>query len=130
MQASRFGTLDDGNETGHAQRIVRELYQRYEKQLQRWRDYRKLFCFLFFVAWYLATLYIQRSANVAFMVHSTLDDVLNPRVKVMQTQADVYTWLTNTLNVREQRGGGRRPACFCCRERRHQVDIDGLPPFA
>lgn len=99
LDATRFESLEDGNESGHAQKIVRELYQRYEKQLQRWRDYRKLFSFLFFVAWYLATLYMQRSANTAYMVHSTLSDVLNPGVTVMKTQDEVYIWLTKTLKV-------------------------------
>jgi len=89
----------ENSETGQAQRIVRDLYFRYEKQLQRWRDYRTLFCFLFFVGWYLATLYLQRSANTAYMVHSTLDEVLYPGSNYMQSTADVHKWLGNTLEA-------------------------------
>jgi hypothetical protein len=94
--------LEDGNEAGHAQKIVRELYQRYEKQLQRWRDYRKLFAFLFFVAWYLATLYLQRDSDTAYMVHSTVNDVLSPgnNVKSFRSTDEVYTWLKNAITVR------------------------------
>ncbi|KAG1658655.1 hypothetical protein FOA52_007861 [Chlamydomonas sp. UWO 241] len=96
-QRQDFDGLDAGD-AGQAQRIVRELYFRYEKQLQRWRDYRTLFCFLFFVGWYLATLYLERSANMAFMVHSTLDDVLVPTTKVMQSTSQVHDWLSSTLD--------------------------------
>lgn len=50
--ATRFQHLDDQNdEAAHAQQIVKELYHRYEKQQQRWRDYRTLFAFLAFIAW-------------------------------------------------------------------------------
>lgn len=50
--ATRFQHLDDQNdEAAHAQQIVKELHHRYEKQQQRWRDYRTLFAFLAFIAW-------------------------------------------------------------------------------
>lgn len=78
---------------------MKELYHRYEKQQQRWRDYRTLFGFLVFVAWFLATLYLQRSADVAFQVHSTMDDVLSPGVKSMQSTNEIYAWLSNTLKA-------------------------------
>lgn len=99
VDAHRFDALEDGNEAGHAQKIVRELYQRYEKQLQRYRDYRKLFCFLFFVAWYLATLYLQRDANTSYMVHSTVNDVLTPgaTMKHYRSTDEVYAWLKNAI---------------------------------
>lgn len=48
---------------------------------------------------YLATLYLQRQASVAYMVHSTLDDVLNPGTTTMQSTDEVYSWLTTTLQV-------------------------------
>ena len=41
---------------------------RYLKQKQRWRDYLKLFSFLAFVALYLAVLFLQRNAQVAYQV--------------------------------------------------------------
>lgn len=108
-QRQDFGGLD-ASDAGQAQRIVRELYFRYEKQLQRWRDYRTLFGFLFFVGWYLATLYLERSANMAYMVHSTLDDVLVPSNKVMQSSSQVHEWLADTLEVRLARDDTR--ACM------------------
>lgn len=97
--ASRFEALEDGNEAGHAQKIVKELYHRYEKQTQRYRDYRKLALFLFFVAWYLATLYLQRDANTSYMVHSTVDSVLQPgeTVKNLRSTDEVYKWLNNAV---------------------------------
>ena len=49
--ATRFQHLDDQDEAAHAQQIVKELHHRYEKQQQRWRDYRTLFAFLAFIAW-------------------------------------------------------------------------------
>ena len=78
---------------------MKELYHRYEKQQQRWRDYRTLFGFLVFVAWFLATLYLQRSADVAFQVHSTMTDVLDPGTASMKSTDEIYAWLSNTLTV-------------------------------
>lgn len=99
MEASRM-RLEEGDGASHAQRIVRELYQRYQKQLQRWRDYRNLFGFLGFVALFLAVLYLQRQANTAYKVHATLEDVLVPEDNVMQDIDSVYTWLNGILTVR------------------------------
>ena len=98
--------MEDGENSSHAQKIVRELYFRYQKQQQRWKDYRNLFFFLSFVAWFLATLYLQRSANIAFQVHSTLDSVLTPSISATQSTADVYSWLQRTLTVRHVGYGG------------------------
>ncbi len=83
----------------HAQRIVKELYVRYKKQMQRWRDYRNLFFFLAFLALYLAVLYLQRQANTAYQVHATMNDVLVPSATTMSSTDDVYAWLKNLLQV-------------------------------
>lgn len=91
--------MEEGNGTSHAQRIVKELYIRYQKQLQRWRDYRNLFVFLGFVALFLAVLYTQRQANTAYKVHATLSDVLVPSDTVMGSTDDVYKWIEDLLNV-------------------------------
>ncbi len=77
------------------------LQMRYQKQLQRWRDYRNLFSFLGFVALFLAVLYTQRQADTAFKVYSTLSDVLVPSDNVMGSTDDVYSWLTGVLTVCE-----------------------------
>uniref|UniRef100_A0A7S0NBN4 Polycystin cation channel PKD1/PKD2 domain-containing protein n=1 Tax=Chlamydomonas leiostraca TaxID=1034604 RepID=A0A7S0NBN4_9CHLO len=97
QDANRF-RMEEGDGTSHAQRIVKELYLRYQKQLQRWRDYRNLFFFLAFVALFLAVLYTQRQANTAFKVHATLSDVLVPSDTVMGSTDDVYQWLKDLLN--------------------------------
>jgi hypothetical protein len=92
--------LENGEGTGQAQAIVRELYFRYEKQLLRWKDYRNLFVFLGFVVLFLAVLYLQRSASIAFKVHDTIDSVVVPKSTSMQSTDDVYTWLDGLLTVR------------------------------
>ncbi|GIL76287.1 hypothetical protein Vretimale_5865 [Volvox reticuliferus] len=89
--------LEEGDGTAQAQLIVRELYLKYEKQLQRWKDYRNLFLFLGFVLHFLAILYLQRSADIAYKVHSTVESVVLPGDNVMQNTDDVYGWLKNLL---------------------------------
>ncbi|GLI64894.1 hypothetical protein VaNZ11_008286 [Volvox africanus] len=89
--------LEEGDGTAQAQVIVRELYLKYEKQLQRWKDYRNLFLFLGFVMHFLAILYLQRSADIAYKVHSTVQSVVLPGDNVMQNTDDVYGWLKNLL---------------------------------
>lgn len=56
--------------------LVQELYSsidvrhimvcRYRKQTKRWQDYIRLFGFLIFVALFLAVLFLQRNAQVAY----------------------------------------------------------------
>ncbi len=91
--------LEEGDGTAHAQRIVRELYLIYEKQLQRWKDYRNLFAFLGFVALFLAVLYLQRNADISYKVHNTVESVVLPADNVMQTTDEVYSWLDGLLTV-------------------------------
>ena len=81
------------------QAVVRELYQRYQKQLQRWADYRNLFLFLSFCALFLGVLYAQRSAQVAYQVHHTIQSVVAPQSATMQSTGDVYAWLQGLLQV-------------------------------
>ncbi len=52
----------------YAQRVVRQIYQRWQAQLQRWADYRNLFLFLAFIALYLGVLYAQRNAHISYQV--------------------------------------------------------------
>ena len=99
--------LEEGDGTRHAQRIVRELYLRYEKQLQRWKDYRNLFVFLGFVALFLAVLYLQRNADIAYKVHSTVESVVVPEDDVMQNTDEVYQWLNDLLTVSVENGKSR-----------------------
>ncbi|KAG2493793.1 hypothetical protein HYH03_008013 [Edaphochlamys debaryana] len=53
--------------------------------------------FLFFVGWYLAVLYLERNAQVAYKVHNTVESVVVPRDKNMQDTDAVYTWLNGLL---------------------------------
>ena len=99
--------------TSHAQRIVKELYVRYQKQLQRWRDYRNLFVFLAFVALFLAVLYEQRQANISYKVHATLTDVLVPESDVLGSTDDVYGWLRDLLTVSAACFRLQASACGC-----------------
>ncbi len=41
---------------------------RYRKQTKRWQDYIRLFGFLLFVSLFLAVLFLQRNAQVAYQV--------------------------------------------------------------
>ncbi len=92
--------LEEGDGTTQAQTIVRELYALYQKNLQRWKDYRALFVFLGFIALFLAVLYLQRQSHVAYTVYSTVESVVVPKDKVMQDSGAVYQWLDNLLTVR------------------------------
>jgi hypothetical protein len=87
---------------------VRELYQRYRRQLQRWADYRNLLLFLSFCALFLGVLYAQRSAQVAYQVYNTVESVVAPASLTMQSTAEVYSWLRSLLQVRVG-GWGRAP---------------------
>jgi hypothetical protein len=91
------------------QLVVRELYQRYRRQLQRWADYRNLGLFLSFCALFLGVLYAQRSAQVAYQVHSTLESVVAPERLSMQSTDEVYGWLQSLLQV----GGAGLPRRRC-----------------
>uniref|UniRef100_A0A7S0YB92 Polycystin cation channel PKD1/PKD2 domain-containing protein n=1 Tax=Polytomella parva TaxID=51329 RepID=A0A7S0YB92_9CHLO len=84
-------------ETTAAQKVVQELYNRYEKQRQRWRDYRNLFGFFGFVALFLATLYLQRDARTSYGVLSTLSTVLLPSQTNYQSTNDLYNWLSGVV---------------------------------
>lgn len=81
-----------------AQKIARELQDKYEKQLQRWIDYRNLFMFILFVALYLGVLYSQRNAQTAYQVHSTLSTVV-PGVLFMDTSRATLLWVKTFLKV-------------------------------
>lgn len=93
VETSRY-RMEEGDGTSHAQIIVKELYLRYQKQLQRWRDYRNLFFFLAFVALFLAVLYTQRQANTAYQVHATMGSVLLPSDTVSYTRSASRQWLS------------------------------------
>lgn len=95
--------MDDGlPEELDPQLVVRALYQRYQKQLQRWADYRNLFLFLSFCALFLGVLYAQRSAQVAYKVYNTIESLVVPETKTMQSTDDVYSWLQGLLQVRRR----------------------------
>lgn len=86
-------------ESTRAQQIIAAVYRRWLLQLQRWADYRALFGLLAFITLYLGVLYAQRGAHIAYQVHSTISSVVVPASTTMQSQADVYGWLQNLLQV-------------------------------
>lgn len=71
---------------------MRELYVRYDRQLQRWKDYRNLVAFLAFVGLFLATLFLQRQAVDAYKVYNTIATTVLPdggETQVMQEKGQV-----------------------------------------
>ncbi|KAK9819873.1 hypothetical protein WJX72_003501 [[Myrmecia] bisecta] len=91
--------LEEGDKPSRALQVVRELHTRYQKQVQRWQDYIKLFTFLGFVALFLAVLFLQRNAQVAYQVHNTISTVIVPGSNVYESSDDVYSWLQGTLTT-------------------------------
>lgn len=85
---------------GPTRQILRTIYHKWHRQIQRWDDYRSLFSLMAFTAVFLWVLYAQRGATVGYQVHSTIAAVVMPGSSVLQSTADVYSWLQNLLQVR------------------------------
>lgn len=62
---------------GQAQAIVKELYTRYKRQLDRWKDYRSLFLFLAFVAVFLG----EQLVSQRLLLHNAMFKLLNVAVQ-------------------------------------------------
>eukprot|EP00873_Tetraselmis_striata_P015466 jgi/Tetstr1/435730/TSEL_024629.t1 len=92
-----YEDLDHNERAGRAVQVVRELYKRYQKQTERWENYIQLFSFLIFVAVFLSVLFMQRNAQVAYSVHSTIKSTLVPESTTLSSSAEVLTWLQETL---------------------------------
>lgn len=98
VQAPAFDA--SGVQLSRGQQLVREIYRKWRKQLQRYVDYRNLFLFLAFIALFLGVLYSQRDAHTSYQVHSTIASVVLPANNILQSSNDVYTWLSGLLQVR------------------------------
>jgi hypothetical protein len=85
---------------GPTRQILRSIYHKWQRQVQRWADYRSLFSLMAFIAVFLGVLYAQRGATVGYQVHSTIALVVMPGSSSLQSTADVYSWLQNLLQVR------------------------------
>lgn len=85
---------------GPRRQILRAIYHKWQRQIQRWADYRSLFSLMGFIAVFLGVLYAQRGATVGYQVHSTIAAVVVPGNTVLQSTADVYSWLQGLLQVR------------------------------
>jgi hypothetical protein len=85
---------------GPTRRILSAIYHKWQRQIQRWADYRSLFSLMGFIAVFLGVLYAQRGATVGYQVHSTIAAVVVPGNNVLQSTADVYSWLQGLLQVR------------------------------
>ena len=55
---------------------------------------------MFRVALFLAVLYLQRNAHIAYKVHSTIESVVLPETDTMQDTDSVYGWLQQLLQAR------------------------------
>jgi hypothetical protein len=84
---------------GPTRQILRIIYHKWQRQIQRWDDYRSLFSLMAFIAVFLGVLYAQRGATVGYQVHSTIAAVVMPSSSVLQSTAEVYSWLQNLLQV-------------------------------
>lgn len=84
---------------GPTRQILRTIYHKWQRQIQRWADYRSLFSLMAFIAVFLGVLYAQRGATVGYQVHSTIAAVVLPQSSMLQSTADVYAWLQNLLQV-------------------------------
>mmetsp|Transcript_27128 Transcript_27128/g.48350 ORF Transcript_27128/g.48350 Transcript_27128/m.48350 type:complete len:1606 (-) Transcript_27128:382-5199(-) len=92
-----FDDVGVEDRAGRAVQVVRELYRRYQKQTERWENYIQLFSFLIFVAVFLSVLFLQRNAQVAYSVHSTIKSTLVPESTTLSSSSEVLTWLQSTL---------------------------------
>jgi hypothetical protein len=103
MQATttKSSSLDSQHQLqGPAREVLRTIYRKWQRQIQRWADYRSLFSLIAFIAVFLGVLYAQRGATVGYQVHSTIASVAVPGSKILQSTADVYSWLQGLLQVR------------------------------
>lgn len=89
--------MDKEEKATRAVEVVRELYKRYQKQTERWENYIQLFSFLIFVSIFLSVLFLQRNAQVAYAVHSTIKDTLVPGSTTLSSSTEVLEWLQTTL---------------------------------
>ncbi|KAL0022694.1 hypothetical protein WJX77_001966 [Trebouxia sp. C0004] len=91
--------LEEGDKPSRALQVVKELHARYRKQTKRWQDYIRLFGFLVFVSLFLAVLFLQRNAQVAYQVHSTIENAILPTSTQYGSSDDVLSWLSTTLTA-------------------------------
>ncbi|KAA6428169.1 MAG: hypothetical protein FRX49_01765, partial [Trebouxia sp. A1-2] len=91
--------LEEGDKPSRALQVVKELHARYRKQTKRWQDYIRLFGFLVFVSLFLAVLFLQRNAQVAYQVHSTIENAILPTSTQYGSSDDVLNWLSTTLTA-------------------------------
>lgn len=99
---------------GPTRQILRSIYHKWQRQVQRWADYRSLFSLMAFIAVFMGVLYAQRGATVGYQVHSTIASVVMPSSAALQSTADVYSWLQNLLQVRGGWWLGRFATSLSC----------------
>jgi len=105
----------DGEDPATAASVVAALYAKYKKNYNRRTDYIALFSFLIFVSFYLSILYLQRSAEEAYMLTSTLKSALIPADTELSSSADVRSWIEGVVTTTWQDarcGDGRCEAPF------------------
>ena len=71
----------------------------FPKQHERRKDYASLFSFLIFVGFYMSILFLQRSANEAYELTSTLKNNLIPEDTTMKGSAEVRDWIASVVTT-------------------------------
>mmetsp|Transcript_10216 Transcript_10216/g.33452 ORF Transcript_10216/g.33452 Transcript_10216/m.33452 type:complete len:1592 (+) Transcript_10216:74-4849(+) len=100
--------LEADAEVGHHEeevtKVVQSLHDEYLKQYQRGNDYKNLFFFLVYGMFWMAVMYMQRSATDAYAVTHTLGAQLLPGGAGEDTQFElaskdeVYDWLEGIIS--------------------------------
>lgn len=80
-------------------RVARVLHQRFEKEVQRWRNYEALFAYIAFALLFLTVLYLQSNAHTAYQIHSSIKSIA-PLTSTMASSEAILKWIQTTLKAR------------------------------
>ena len=83
-----------GEDPAVAHGVVSALYAKYKKNYARRTDYVSLFSFVVFVGFYLAILFMQRQAEEAYSLTSTLKSEMIPEKLELQSGNEVRQWIS------------------------------------
>lgn len=109
------GLEEGGDDPKTATDVVHALYAKYKKNYNRRTDYVALFSFLVFVTFYLSILFMQRKAEEAYSLTSTLTAAFIPAATTMGGKNEVLNWIDSVVTtswVEPQCGDGRCEAPF------------------
>eukprot|EP00210_Caulerpa_lentillifera_P005376 g5138.t1 len=92
-------------ESRKTRRVARVLHERYEKEVERWRNYETLFAYLAFAVLFLTVLYLQSNAHTTYQVQSSIQSIA-PNTDTMDSADAVLQWIETTL-----KGTWKDPVC-------------------